>query len=216
MLAFSVIFGRLIGVSSDGIPYPLFVYAGLLPWTFFAASVNRSAVSLVSNASLVSKVYFPRLIVPVGAVLANALDFGVAFVILLVMMVAFGIAPTVAMFALPCVLLLALMAAVGVGLWLSALNVKYRDVAHVLPFLMQFWFFLSPVAYPSAIVPQPWQAVYGLNPMAIVVEAFRWSMLGVPGPSTGLSVVSLAFLLTLFCSGILYFNHAEDEFADVV
>jgi lipopolysaccharide transport system permease protein len=216
MLAFSAIFGGVIGVPSDGVPYPLFSYVGLLPWTFFAAALSRSGSSIVSDARLVSKVYFPRIVLPIGAVLAVAVDFGVAFTILLGLMLVYGVVPSIAVVALPGFLLLGFMTALGVGLWLSALNVRYRDVAYVIPFLTQFWLFVTPVVYPSSILPQQWRVLYALNPMAGVVEGFRWALLGTPGLPPVLTMMSVGVVLALFASGLFYFHRTEDEFADVV
>jgi lipopolysaccharide transport system permease protein len=216
MVAFSVIFGRLLNVPSDGVPYPVFSYVALLPWTFFASALNRSGASLVSDANLISKVYFPRLVVPVSAVMAVAVDFGIAFVILLGMMLFYGILPGVAVLTLPLFVLLAVMTALGVGLWLAALNVKYRDVAHAMPFLTQFWLFITPVAYPSSVVPEQWRLLYAANPLVGVVEGFRWALIGTPAPSAGLVVISTAVVLVIFAGGLAYFQRTEDEFADLV
>jgi homopolymeric O-antigen transport system permease protein len=216
MVVFSVIFGSLIRVPSDGVPYPIFSYAALLPWNFFAAALNRSSNSLVYDANLISKVYFPRLIPPMSAVLSVTLDFAVAFVILLAMMFYYGIVPGIAVLALPLFLLLALMTALGCGLWLSALNVKYRDIAYVIPFLAQFWFFVTPVAYPSSIIPEAWRAFYGLNPMSGVIEGFRWALLGTARVPGALIFTSTAVVVVILIGGLFYFRRVEDEFADVV
>ncbi len=216
MVVFSIIFGGLIRVPSDGVPYPVFSYAALLPWNFFAAALNRSGNSLVYDTNLISKVYFPRLILPLSAVLSMTLDFAVAFVILLAMMFFYGIVPGVAVLSLPLFLLLALMTALGCGLWLSALNVKYRDIAYVIPFLTQFWFFITPVAYPSSIIPEAWRALYGLNPMSGVVEGFRWALLGTARAPDTLIFVSTVVVAVLLSGGLLYFRRMENEFADVV
>lgn len=216
MVVFSVIFGRLVGVPSDGVPYPVFSYAALLPWTFFATALNRSGASLVYDANLISKVYFPRLVVPIAAVLAMMVDFALAFLVLLGMMLFYGIVPGVAALMLPLFVFLAFMTALGVGLWLSALNVKYRDVAYVIPFLTQFWFFLTPVAYPSSIIPERWRLLYGLNPMAGVVEGFRWALLGTESAPSALIAVSTVVVMALFVGGLFYFRRMEHEFADVV
>jgi lipopolysaccharide transport system permease protein len=216
MVVFSVIFGALIRVPSDGVPYPIFSYAALLPWNFFAAALNRSSNSLICDVNLISKVYFPRLLLPVSAVLSMTLDFAVAFVILLLMMVFYGIVPGIAVLTLPLFLLLALMTALGCGLWLSALNVKYRDVTYVIPFLTQFWLFITPVAYPSSIIPEAWRALYGLNPMSGVVEGFRWALLGTARVPGALIFTSTAVVVVLLIGGLLYFRRMEDEFADVV
>jgi lipopolysaccharide transport system permease protein len=214
MIVFSVFFGQLVRVPSDGIPYPIFAYSGLLPWQLFSQAVTRSGNSLVSNRHLITKIYFPRLAIPISAVLPGLVDFGIAFVVLLVMMVYYHIAPTVAVLTLPFFLLLAVAAALGVGLWLSALNLKYRDVGYTIPFLTQFWLFATPVVYPSSLIPEKWRALYGLNPMAGVVEGFRWALLGKapPGPFLAISVGAVMLLLT---GGLYYFRRMEKTFADV-
>jgi lipopolysaccharide transport system permease protein len=216
MVVFSLFFGRLAGVSSDGLPYPIFAYCALLPWNYFAGALDRAGNSLVGSANLITKVYFPRVVIPLSAMLAGLLDFGIAFLVLIGMMLFYGITPTVAILTLPLFLLLAVLTALGAGLWLSALNVQYRDVRYVLPFLIQFWMFASPVAYPASLVPEPWRVLYGLNPMAGVVEGFRWALLGqaaTPGPLLAVSVVMVCVLLA---SGLFYFQKMEETFADVV
>src|SRR5438876_6974207 len=185
MVVFSIFFGHLAKVPSDGIPYPIFSYAALVPWTFFANGLAQSSNSLVGSANLIKKVYFPRLSVPLATVLSGVVDFALAFLVLLGMMFWYGIVPTINVLWLPLFLLLALVTALGVGLWLSALNVQFRDVRYVVPFLTQFWLFATPIAYPSSLLHQPWRTIYGLNPMAGVVEGFRWALLGTktaPGP----------------------------------
>ncbi len=216
MLVFSAIFGTLIGVPSSGVPYPIFVYSGLLPWTFFASALGQSGSSLVANANLISKVYFPRLVLPIASVLVSALDFAVAFVILLAMMIFYRVIPGAAALLVPLFLLLALLTALGAGLWLSALQVKYRDVGHTVPFLTQFWLFLTPVIYPSSLVPERWRLLYSLNPMVSVVEGFRWSLLGTGSAPGGSILVSAAVVLTMFVGGLFFFRRIEREFADVV
>jgi lipopolysaccharide transport system permease protein len=216
MVVFSLFFGRLAGISSNGLPYPIFAYCALLPWNYFAGALDRAGNSLVGSANLITKVYFPRVVIPLSAVLAGLLDFGIAFLVLIGMMLFYGIVPTVAILTLPLFLLLAVLTALGVGLWLSALNVQYRDVRYALPFLVQFWLFASPVAYPASLVPEPWRVLYGLNPMAGVVEGFRWALLGqaaTPGPLLAVSVVMACVLLA---SGLFYFQKMEETFADVV
>jgi lipopolysaccharide transport system permease protein len=215
MVAFSIFFGRLAKVPSDGIPYPIFSYTALLPWTFFAYALGQASNSLVGSAHLVSKVYFPRLVIPIASIFTGLLDFGVAFVVLLVMMVFYGITPTAAVITLPLFLLLTFVTALGVGLWLSALNVEYRDVRYTVPFLTQFWLFITPVAYSSSLVPEQWRIVYGLNPLAGVVEGFRWALLGAdaPGPMVWASAGVAGLLLA---SGVVYFRRMERTFADVV
>jgi len=216
MLVFSVFFGRLAKVPSDGVPYPIFAYVALLPWQLFAFALSESSNSLVASQNLITKVYFPRLVIPISSVLAGLVDFAVAFVILLVMMLYYGIVPTAAMALLPLFLLFAVATALSVGLWLSALNVKYRDVRYTIPFLTQFWMFATPVAYPSSLVPEKWRPLYGLNPMAGVVEGFRWALLGkshAPGP---LLLVSVAAVVVLLIGGLRYFKKTESTFADIV
>jgi lipopolysaccharide transport system permease protein len=215
MLVFSLFFGRLAKVPSDGIPYPIFTFCALLPWQLFAHALTESSNSLVANERLITKVYFPRLVVPISAVLGGLVDFAIAFVILLLMMFYYGIVPTAAVVALPGFILLAIMTALGVGLWLSALNVQYRDVRYTINFLIQFWLFATPVAYPSSIVPEKWRALYGLNPMAGVVEGFRWALLGNKPPGA-LLWVSVASVIVLLIGGLYYFRRMEQQFADVV
>lgn len=216
MVVFSLFFGLLARVPSDGIPYPIFVYSALLPWQLFAHALAETSNSLVANERLITKVYFPRLVVPISAVLAGLVDFAIAFLILLVMMGYYGIYPRLAILTLPLFILLAVMTALGVGLWLSALNVQYRDVRYTLTFLTQFWLFATPVAYPSSLVPEPWRALYGLNPMAGVVEGFRWALLGRTEAPGILLAVSGPMVLLLLISGLYYFRRMEDTFADVV
>jgi lipopolysaccharide transport system permease protein len=216
MVVFSIFFGRLAKVPSDGIPYPIFAFAALLPWQLFAFALSESSNSLVSNQNLITKVYFPRLVVPMSSVLAGLVDFAIAFVVLLGMMLYYGIVPTRAIVVLPLFVLLAVMTALSVGLWLSALNVKFRDVRYTIPFLTQLWMFATPVAYPSSLVPQRWRALYGLNPMAGVVEGFRWVLLGKtvgPGP---LLWVSIGAVFVLLAGGLIYFRRTESTFADIV
>jgi lipopolysaccharide transport system permease protein len=217
MLVFSLFFGRLAKMPSDGIPYPLFTFAALVPWTFFANGLSQSADSLVGSANLLKKVYFPRLAIPVAAVLSGVVDFVLAFVVLLLLMVGYyGVWPTAAIVWLPAFVLLAVVTALGVGLWLSALNVQFRDVRYVLPFLVQFWLFGTPIAYPSSLLSEPWRTVYGLNPMAGVVEGFRWALLGSGSPPGPMILVSAVAALTLLVGGAYYFRRMEKNFADLV
>jgi lipopolysaccharide transport system permease protein len=216
MLVFTVVFGRLMKVPSDGLPYSLFAYTALLPWQLFARALTESSNSLVANEKLITKVYFPRLIIPFSAVLAGMVDFGFSFIVLLGMMVYYGIVPTSAFWTLPFFVLLAVTTALSVGLWCSALNVQYRDVRYTIPFITQLWLFMSPVAYPSSLVPETWRLLYGLNPMAGVVEGFRWALLGKaegPGP---MLVVSVLVVSLLCLGGLFYFRRMEETFADVV
>ncbi|CCF83163.1 ABC transporter permease [Nitrolancea hollandica] len=216
MVVFSIIFGRLAKVPSDGVPYPVFSFSALLPWTFFATAITQAGTSLVTNINLVSKVYFPRLIVPTAGVLVGIVDFAVAFVVLLGMMLVYGIVPGIAVLTLPLFLLLAFMTALGISLWLSALNVKYRDIRFTIPFLTQFWLFVTPVAYSSSMIPEKWRLLYGLNPMAGVVEGFRWALLGSEQAPGGMILVSAAVVIVLFVGGLFYFRRMEREFADVI
>jgi len=216
MVVFSLFFGRLAKIPSEGVPYPIFSYAALLPWHYFATAMTSSSDSLIGSQNLLTKVYFPRLVIPLASVIPAMVDFAVAFVVLLGMMLFYHIAPTWNIVWLPAFLLLALVTALGVGLWLSAMNVKYRDIRYAVPFLVQFWMFASPVTYPSSLVPETWRALYGLNPLAGVIEGFRWALLGTqtaPGPMTAVS--ALAALLLLL-SGAFYFRRMEKTFADVV
>jgi homopolymeric O-antigen transport system permease protein len=216
MLIFSLFFGRLARVPSDGIPYPIFVFCALLPWQLFAHALTESSNSLVANERLITKVYFPRLVVPIAAVLGGLVDFAIAFVILLGMMAYYGIVPGVQILALPGLILLAMMTALGAGLWLSALNVQYRDVRYTLTFLIQIWLFATPVVYPSSIVPEKWRPLYGLNPMAGVVEGFRWALLGKAEPPGALLAVSVIVVVLMLVGGLFYFRRMEQQFADVV
>lgn len=216
MLVFSLFFGKLAGVPSDGIPYPVFTFCGLLPWQLFAYSVTQASNSLVGSQNLITKVYFPRLVVPISAVLGAVVDFAIAFVLLLVMMFYYGIVPGWQMVALPGLVLLAVLVALGVGLWLSALNVQYRDVRYTIGFLVQFWLFATPVAYPSSIVPEKWRVLYALNPMVGVVDGFRWALLGKPeSPGVPLLISVIVVFLLLF-GGLYYFRRMEQQFADIV
>lgn len=216
MVVFTLFFGRLAKLPSDGIPYPIFTYTALLPWTFFANGLSLASNSLVRDADLMTKVYFPRLVIPISAVLGGVIDFGLAFIVLLGMMLNFRIWPTANVIWLPFLLLLALATALSVGLWLAALNVQFRDVRHVVPFLIQIWFFATPVVYSSTLLPAAWRTVYGINPMAGVIEGFRWALLGTqtrPGP---IVIVSALTVLVLLVSGAWYFRRMERTFADII
>jgi lipopolysaccharide transport system permease protein len=216
MLVFSLVFGRLAKVPSDGVPYPVFAYAGLLPWQLFARAVTESSNSLVTNQQLITKVYFPRLLLPLATLLGGLVDFAIAFLVLAGMMLFYGIPLTGAVLTLPVFLVLALATALGVGTWLSALNVRYRDVRYTIPFLTQLWLFATPIAYPSSLIPEGWRTLYGLNPMAGVVEGFRWALLGRVGSIGSVWLVSTAAVAVLLITGVLYFRRMEREFADVV
>jgi lipopolysaccharide transport system permease protein len=216
MVVFSIFFGCFAKMPSDGLPYPVFAYCGLLPWQLFSTALNGASTSLVAYERIITKVYFPRLIVPTSAVLASLLDFAISFVVLIVMMLCYGIAPTSAVVALPLFVLLALATALGVGFWLSALNVQYRDVRYVLGFLTQLWLFATPVVYPSSIVPKHLAPLLGLNPMTGVVEGFRWALLGKGQPLGLMLWISAVSVAAVFIGGMYYFRRTERILADVV
>jgi lipopolysaccharide transport system permease protein len=216
MLVFTLFFGKLAKLPSDGVPYPLFTFCALLPWQVFSRSVSDSANSLVSDQRLISRVYFPRIIVPTASIVGSLLDFLISMLLFLVVMVIYGFPLTVNVIFLPLFLLLMLMTALGMGYWLSALNIEYRDVVYALPFISQIWMFLSPVVYSSSLIPAKWRVLYGLNPMVGVIDGFRWSLLGVgPGPSPML-LASAGISLALFVSGIFWFRSRERTFADAI
>jgi lipopolysaccharide transport system permease protein len=216
MLIFSLFFGRLAKMPSDGIPYPLFSLAALVPWTFFANGLNQSSNSLVASANLLKKVYFPRLVIPIATVLAGVVDFALSFIVLLGLMAFYGIAPTINLLWMPLFLLLALVTSLAVGLWMSALNVKYRDVRYIVPFIIQVWMFSTPIVYPSSLLPASWRTIYGLNPMVGVVEGFRWALLGTNTVPGFMIAVSAAAALLILVGGAFYFRHMEKSFADIV
>jgi lipopolysaccharide transport system permease protein len=216
MVVFSVFFGELVGMPSDGVPYPIFSYTALLPWQLFEGGISKAGSSLVASRNLVTKVYFPRMSVPLAPVVAGLVDFALAFLVLLGMMVYYGMRPTAAVWTLPLFLVLALITALGAGLWLAALNVSYRDVGYVIPFLVRVWFFITPITYAISIVPAAYLPLYALNPMVGVVEGFRWALLGSAGPSIWLVLPSAAVSIALLVSGALYFRRMERTFADVV
>jgi len=216
MVVFSIFFGKLAGVPSDGLPYPVFSFCGLLPWQLFAFALTQSSNSLVQNAHVLTKVYFPRLIIPFSSVIVGLVDFVIAFVVLLGIMLYYDIIPGLALITLPFFVVLAIAAALSVGLWLSALNVKYRDVRYTIPFLAQFWLFVTPVAYSSSLVPSKWQAVYAINPMVGVVEGFRWALLGKSAPPGDILIVSIAATAILLAGGLFYFARMEKTFPDII
>ncbi|MBX7221902.1 MAG: ABC transporter permease [Blastocatellia bacterium] len=214
MAVFSIFFGRLAKMPSDGIPYPVFSLAALVPWTFFANALTQAANSLATNANLVTKVYFPRLIIPTAGVLAGLFDLAISFVVLVGLMGYYGIFPKVQMLAFPLFIGLAVVAAMGVGLWMAAVNVEYRDVRYALPFVVQFWMFATPIAYSSTLVPPEWRTLYAVNPMVGVIEGIRWSLLGTGSVSWGMLAVSCLVALGLLISGAFYFRRMEKDFAD--
>jgi len=216
MLIFTLFFGRLAKMPSDGIPYPLFSYAGLVPWVFFSHALMMTSESLVSSSGLIRKIYFPRLVIPLGTVLSGLVDFALAFAMLLLMMVRYKVTPSAHIIYLPLLVLLTITTALGVGLWLSTLNVRYRDVRYLVPFLVQFWLFATPIVYPSSLLPEPWRTLYGLNPMAGVVEGFRWALLGAKTAPGAMIWVSAAVALVLLIAGAFYFRRMEASFADTV
>jgi lipopolysaccharide transport system permease protein len=216
MVVFSLFFGRLAGVESDGLPYALFSLTGLVPWTFFATVMTLAADSLVVNTALVSKIYFPRIFLPLGVVAAGMVDLGVSLVILFAIVLIWGIVPTVAVLVLPLLILVMLAATLGVGAALAAVNVRYRDIRYVVPFAIQMWLFLTPIAYPSSLIGEPWRTISAINPMVGVVEGFRWGVLGsVPAPVTLMVVSSISAVVVLF-AGLAYFDRVERDFADVI
>ncbi len=216
MVVFTAVFGTFAKIPSDGLPYPVFTYSALLPWNLFASSLNRGGTSVVGNAQLISKIYFPRILLPLSGILSPFVDFAISFVILVIMMIGYGIVPTMGIFILPFFLLQTLLTALAVVLWLSALNVRYRDVGHAIPFLIQLWMFASPIAYPVSLIPEKWRALYGMNPMAGVIEGFQWALLGKESPDWGIIVLSFLVVTALLLLGIIYFKHTERTFADVV
>jgi len=215
MIIFSVIFGQLAKLPSDGIPYPIFTFTALLPWQLFAFSLTNSSQSLVGSQNLVSKVYFPRLIIPIASVLPGLVDFAISFMVLIGMLIFYQIPLTARILTLPLFLLLAVMSALAVGLWLSALNVKYRDIRYVVPFMTIFWQYATPVAYSASLIPEKWRLLYWLNPMVGVVEGFRWALLG-SGRIDGMIWVSFAIIILILVSGLAYFKRTEATFADVI
>jgi lipopolysaccharide transport system permease protein len=216
MVAFSLFFGKLAKIPANGLPYPIFYYCALLPWIYFAGALQNATNVVVEQQRVITKIYFPRVVLPISAVLSGLVDFGISFLVLLALMAYYGIAPTAAALWLPVFLLLAVSTALGVGLWLSALNAFYRDVRYVVPFLVQFWMFASPVAYPSSLVPPRWSWLYGLNPMAGVIEGFRWALTGHGLPPGPMMAASAACVVLVLFSGLVYYRAMEGSIADVV
>ena len=217
MLLFTVVFGRFARIPSEGMPYPIFYYSALLPWTYFASSIQNATNAIVQNQGMITKVYFPRLALPLSSVLSGLVDFGVSFLMFVAMMIYYGIRPGIPLLFFPVFLLLAILLAAGTGLWLCAMNALYRDVRYVVPFLVQFWMFASPVVYPASIIPAKWRWLYGLNPMAGVIEGFRWSLSGRGGaPPERLMLGSVLIIAALLVSGLFYFQKMEATIADVV
>jgi len=215
MVVFTIFFGHLAKVPSDGLPYPVFSLIALVPWTYFASALAGCSTSLSAYQHIISKVYFPRLIIPIAAVIAPLVDFAIGFVILIGFMAWYRIVPGASIIWLPALMLLALATAASVGVWLAALNVRYRDVRYVVPFVVQLWMFATPVAYPASLVPVRWRAAYGLNPMAGVIEGFRWALAGGPAPGV-ITLVSAAVVIVLIAGGAVYFRKLEGTFADVI
>jgi lipopolysaccharide transport system permease protein len=216
MVVFSVFFGKLAKLTSDGLPYPIFAFAALVPWTLFSNGLTQGTNSLVGSANLIKKVYFPRLVIPLATVLAGVVDFAVALGVLFLLMLFYGVTPTINSLWLPAFFVLTLVASLGVSLWLSALNVEYRDVKYVIPFLSQIWMFATPIAYSSSLLSEPWRTLYGLNPMVGVVEGFRWALLGTDTRPGVMILVSSLATLTFLVTGAFYFRRMERTFADVV
>jgi lipopolysaccharide transport system permease protein len=216
MVIFTVVFAKFAKMPSDGLPYPIFSYAALLPWTYFAKALNQSVLSVVGDAHLITKVYFPRLLLPVSAVIGGLIDFAVSFVFLLGMMAWYGITPTWGMLLLPGFVLLTMLTALSISLWLSVINVRYRDIGQGIPFLIQIWLFASPVAYPASVVPESWRSLYNLNPLAGIIEGFRWALLGHQSPPIVALMSTTAIVLALLYGGIVFFKRMEKTFADVV
>jgi lipopolysaccharide transport system permease protein len=216
MIVFTLFFGRLAKLPSDGIPYPLFTYSAMVLWSYFSNAISGAGNSLVGNANLLSKVYFPRLIIPLSPAIAGLVDFTIAFLLLLCMMAFYGVLPAVSMWTLPLLVLIMLMAATGVGSFLAALNAKYRDVRYAIPFMVQLWMFASPIVYPTSLVPVRYRTLYALNPLTGVIEGFRSAFLGIPRFPWDLVLISAAVSLFLFCFGVLYFRLTERYFADII
>lgn len=216
MVVFSIFFGRLAKIPSDGIPYPIFSFTALVPWALFSAGLTNSSTSLVNNANLVRKIYFPKIICPMAAVLTGLVDFFIAFAVLILMMCAYGFYPSWRVFFTVPLLFMTIMTSLGVGFWLSALNVQYRDIRYIVPFISQLWLFATPVAYPGSMLAEPWRTLYGLNPMAGVIEGFRWALLGTNTATGPIFIVSVVAVIVIFVTGFFYFQRLEQQFADII
>jgi lipopolysaccharide transport system permease protein len=216
MVVFSIFFGGLLNVPSEGVPYPIFSYAALLPWGVFAKALNDTGRSLVSNRAMLTKIYFPRMVIPLASVFSSLADFLIAFIVMLGLMLYYQISPTSNVWTLPLFLLLAVITALGVGLWLSAMNVLYRDIGYMIPYITQLWFYLTPIVYPASKVPEQWQFIYALNPMVGVVEGFRWALLDTADAPNPLVAVSAFIAIVIFVTGMFYFRRMERTFADMV
>jgi lipopolysaccharide transport system permease protein len=217
MVVFSIFFGGLAKVPSDGVPYPIFTYTALLPWELFVTALTIASRSLVLNSNMITKVYFPRIILPISSILGGVVDFAIAFIVMIGLMIYYHFAPTVNIWFVPLLLILTIITAIGVSLWLSAMNVLYRDVGYVTPFLQQLWLYVTPIAYPASLVPEKWQMLYAANPMTGIVEGFRWALLGTtPAAPVNLLLISTGVSLLVLVSGLFYFRRMERLFADMV
>ncbi len=216
VIIFSIIFGYIVKMPSEGVPYPLFAFAGVLPWTYFAEAVRRSGVGLVTDAELVRKIYFPRLIMPLANVVSPLVDFCIAFLVLLVVMAFYGIAPNLKMLVIPPLMVVAALLALSIGLWLAPINVRFRDIKHTLPFMIQIWMYASPIVYPLSLVPEEWQMLYSLNPMVGVIEGFRWAVFGQGAPNFMALGMSAIVIVILLAGGLIFFRRMERTFADVI
>jgi len=216
MVVFSIIFGNFAKLPSDGVPYPIFTFVALLPWQLFSTSLSRSSESVVGESKLLTKIYFPRLIIPISSVGAGIVDFLISSLILIFLLIFYSIPITWKLLAMPFLILLAILSALSVGIWFSALNVKYRDIRYTIPFLVNAWMFATPIAYSATLVPDQWRTIYGLNPMVGVIEGFRWMLLDKPFPDLNMFIISILIMLLLLISGLIYFSNLENYFADVI
>jgi len=216
MIIFSIIFGRLARLPSEGVPYPIFTYTALLPWQLFAYSLAQSSESLVANQQLITKIYFPRILIPITPIFSGLFDFFISFLMLFLLMLYYHIVPGFSLIYLPFFVLLVIFTSLGAGLWFTALNVRFRDVRYTIPFLIQAWLYLTPVAYSATLIPDKWHLLYGLNPMVGVVEGFRWVLLNKEPPTFSMLIIALVVSMSFLISGLLYFQKVEDEFADII